>query len=84
MPKWYKPQLNEVGSVWLELSAEMAANYSRQGKRSWKIALLFAHGRPEDLTASSQTAFIVIDTFHEEPPGPAPPIARCSTPRPTA
>ena len=57
MPKWYKPQLNEVGSVWLEPSAEMAANYPRQGKRSWKIALLFAHGRPEDLTASSQNRF---------------------------
>jgi hypothetical protein len=35
MPKWYKPQLNEEGSVWLEPSAEMAREFvRRQGKRS--------------------------------------------------
>jgi hypothetical protein len=28
MPKWYKPQLNEVGSVWLQPSAEMARELS--------------------------------------------------------
>jgi hypothetical protein len=28
MPKWYKPQLKEEGSVWLEPSAEMARELS--------------------------------------------------------
>ena len=35
MPKWYKPQLKEEGSVWLAPSAEMARELSAdKGKRS--------------------------------------------------
>jgi hypothetical protein len=29
MPKWYKPQMKEVGSVWLKPSAKMGRQYIR-------------------------------------------------------
>jgi hypothetical protein len=48
MPKWYKPQLNEVGSVWLEPSAEMARELSAdKGNVLEKLRFHCAHGRPE-------------------------------------
>src|SRR6476659_8999843 len=49
MSKWYKPQLNEVGSVWLEPSAEMARQLSVDKENVLgKLRFYCAHGRPED------------------------------------
>src|SRR5258708_39124846 len=49
MPKWYKPQLNEVGSVWVEPSAKMGRHLSANKKNVLgKLRFHCAHGRPED------------------------------------
>jgi hypothetical protein len=49
MPKWYKPQLNQAGSVWLEPSAEMARELSANKENVLgKLRFHCAHGRPED------------------------------------
>lgn len=46
MPKWYKPQLNEVGSVWLEPSAKMGRQLSANKKNVLgKLRFYCAHGR---------------------------------------
>ena len=49
MPKWYNPQLNEVGSVWLEPSAEMASELlANKETVLGKLRFHCEHGRPED------------------------------------
>ena len=49
MPKWYKPQLNEEGSVWLEPSGQMASELlANKETVLGKLGFYCAHGRPED------------------------------------
>jgi len=49
MPKWYKPQLKEEGSVWLKPSAEMGRELSADKENVLgKLRFYCAHGRPED------------------------------------
>jgi hypothetical protein len=64
MSKWYKPQLNEVGSVWLGPSAEMARELSANKENVLgKLRFYCAHGRPEDFNGKFKDQ---VRTYKEE------------------